>query len=581
MGAEESSHSVPLPTPTPDFPYFCFSLFEDTIHLIYAGEKEIQIFLETIKKLWPPGIDHHKPALENAYKIVVSASPFASGSSKKLAILQKNMIAEIIYQLGRLGWQPLASSDLKRDWEVPTILMERMLTPLDSSQVKELQVIGISSTDSLQLVNTDTRINGLVKDAIRASWIHPIQKEKEIKHEGIICLELKMGGEMWGEGVDDEEALFARKTLTTIVETLSSNGLKRFANFNTKTRGVSDDEGNADTLFFVKDTAHPEREAKMFTMDLHGYDEIRMIDAPAPVPDIMKHVIAKHWRHGLKQDSEPVKRHGHEWHVMVLREHPWLAEGALSVESRILIMKVFEALLANGWKITASVDVSRKIEDMTTFVFEKCHPVKAQFCCMSFSEENKIRAINFEENVKNAMEKVIEKYWEFGIEKKMAFGRSRQWTLNGSVWDNNYYGKCLALHLLNVLRESGFHLISSADISAKVIRPAGSNKQNVGQPTDLHTWFFIRDPDRTIRDSTLGDAVHTAASTPSPSSLGPPPKSPLHASHKQQFVPSRSPLPSPPSSPPGNHTHSHKRNLGAHGHQFSLGTPTHKKSGTG
>ena len=57
--------------------------------------------------------------------------------------------------------------------------------------------------------------------------------------------------------------------------------------------------------------------------------------------------------------------------LQVLREHPWLAEGALSVESRILIMKVFEALLANGWKITASVDVSRKIEDMTTFVFEK------------------------------------------------------------------------------------------------------------------------------------------------------------------------------------------------------------------
>ena len=31
----------------------------------------------------------------------------------------------------------------------------------------------------------------------------------------------------------------------------------------------------------------------------------------------------------------------------------------------------------------------------------------------------------------------------------------------------------------------------------------------------------------------------------------------------------------------GNHSHSHKRNLGAHGHQFSLGTPTHKKTGTG
>ena len=37
-------------------------------------------------------------------------------------------------------------------------------------------------------------------------------------------------------------------------------------------------------------------------------------------------------------------------------------------------------------------------------------------------------------------------------------------------------GKCLALHLLNVLRESGFHLISSADISAKVRRLRNETK---------------------------------------------------------------------------------------------------------
>ena len=57
--------------------------------------------------------------------------------------------------------------------------------------------------------------------------------------------------------------------------------------------------------------------------------------------------------------------------------------------------------------------------------------------------------------------------WLPGVTRAWPFGRSRQWTLNGAVWDNNYYGKCLALHLMYTLYKNEYTLVSSADVSAK------------------------------------------------------------------------------------------------------------------
>ena len=57
--------------------------------------------------------------------------------------------------------------------------------------------------------------------------------------------------------------------------------------------------------------------------------------------------------------------------------------------------------------------------------------------------------------------------WLPGVTRAWPFGRSRQWTLNGAVWDNNYYGKCLALHLMFTLYKDEYTLVSSADVSAK------------------------------------------------------------------------------------------------------------------
>ena len=38
--------------------------------------------------------------------------------------------------------------------------------------------------------------------------------------------------------------------------------------------------------------------------------------------------------------------------MLVLKESPWLTEDALSVDARIVIMKIIETLLANGWKVS-------------------------------------------------------------------------------------------------------------------------------------------------------------------------------------------------------------------------------------
>ena len=82
MGAEES---VPIPRPPPSSypdqtsPYFMFSLYLNTIHLVYAPQTVLNIFVRSSKTtLGSSAIEYHKPKLEHGYKIVFNESLFRS-----------------------------------------------------------------------------------------------------------------------------------------------------------------------------------------------------------------------------------------------------------------------------------------------------------------------------------------------------------------------------------------------------------------------------------------------------------------------------------------------------------------------
>ena len=39
--------------------------------------------------------------------------------------MAKNLLAKLLLRLGQSGWMPLASCDLMREWEIPTIIMRK------------------------------------------------------------------------------------------------------------------------------------------------------------------------------------------------------------------------------------------------------------------------------------------------------------------------------------------------------------------------------------------------------------------------------------------------------------------------
>ena len=90
MGAEES---VPLPRPPPSsYPdqsssYFMFSLYLDTIHLVYAPQAVLNIFVKTIQQSLGAGaIEYHKPKLEHGYKVVFNENLFRFECRRKLKL---------------------------------------------------------------------------------------------------------------------------------------------------------------------------------------------------------------------------------------------------------------------------------------------------------------------------------------------------------------------------------------------------------------------------------------------------------------------------------------------------------------
>ena len=39
--------------------------------------------------------------------------------------MAKNLLSKLLLRLGQSGWMPLASCDLMREWEIPTIIMRK------------------------------------------------------------------------------------------------------------------------------------------------------------------------------------------------------------------------------------------------------------------------------------------------------------------------------------------------------------------------------------------------------------------------------------------------------------------------
>merc|ERR1712136_15483 len=261
----------------------------------------------------------------------------------------------------------------------------------------------------------------------------------------------------------------SRLAITNIVEELKKINFNLMINFNTKP--------SADTYFFKWDPSSlPENEtagAESFaTLSLNSNDQLRIISSHQTrdfesLVTTLKSVISKHWHHGLSREW---RKNNH--HTFKMKGNPWWSDGTESVESRWLICKILEALMALGWRIHTATDISRKLQDKTTFILKNMHQsISVNVPCLSFNESNKVRAINMPHDGLAEIQAVLQgtnSPWV--VTRIQAYGRSKEWKFQHPLWDfSPYYGKALALHLLDSMQRSGYSMLTSADISSKYV----------------------------------------------------------------------------------------------------------------
>ena len=216
-----------------------------------------------------------------------------------------------------------------------------------------------------------------------------------------------------------------------------------------------------------------------------------MIGAPPDVTQCVKETIVSVWQKGIQKEED----HFGAWDFK-LKGTPWWADGTEAVQSRLLITKIIEALLARGWIVQISVDITRKDHDKSVLLFKRSTVPPAPIFCLSLNETDKLRMINAPQNVVDSFRQVVQSKWLFGIKREGPYDQSYEIKVNENPWSygmtghDGAHGRVLLMYLLRAFAQLGWRQILSADVSAKFVH----QDKGPDYPLDVHSWWFKYDP---------------------------------------------------------------------------------------
>ena len=382
MGGSQSS----LPPAPLGCEYMCIAIREpDKLRIILGTDQEANIVRQIIQESWPMGIQKESFKLNGVYKFKLIGRPFETSSLTE-AVHCRKMAERILHRLHRNGWHLQISSDLTQTKDLSTWFF-RKVPEVTNFSSQPFLVVGLSSSDSLMVLNAPVDLHQLLKNAISKSWRSGIQKWS---YENDVLL-IKLKGFPWCP--DGSETVHSRVVLQAIIHDLSQKQWHLYGNSNLKS--------TANTLFFKYEpdmssssVSHPLPPPWHFTISLNSNDLLRVIDAPESLIPTIRDIIQTSWYRGI----QGVSRYAGSWEFK-LKGTPWWADGQETVEARILILKLMEMLHAVGWSPIASIDSSRKVTDKSSLIFRQSQPRQSPFFCLSLHKTDTLRLINAHEDV--------------------------------------------------------------------------------------------------------------------------------------------------------------------------------------
>ncbi|CAF1102797.1 unnamed protein product [Rotaria sordida] len=214
-------------------------------------------------------------------------------------------------------------------------------------------------------------------------------------------------------------------------------------------------------------------------LTLNQSDCLRLIRFPTTIISVVRQAILSSWHRGLQNEKE----YGGAYEFK-LNGNPWLGQGSVAVESRVMMMLVLSALHHHGWYLLMSTDVSKKQEGKDLLIFRAgIPPQSTSFFGVSFNEWDKLRLIGVPHDLIRAVQQTIGTS-RIQDEEWVYLQTAYQFKLRGYPWTADGYetvtSRMIILDLLDCFTSLGWQLHASINMST-------SHK---GCHTD--TWFFHR-----------------------------------------------------------------------------------------
>ncbi|KAJ3046774.1 hypothetical protein HK097_000526 [Rhizophlyctis rosea] len=204
-----------------------------------------------------------------------------------------------------------------------------------------ISCVSLHESDKLRLMGFTPEEIAFVKQAISTSWSQGIQAES--KYAGAYQIKLK-GNPWWGQG---SEAVPSRLLIAAILRHLLNMGWLL-----TLSTDISKKQYDKDTLFLRR--THPDPSAFICSISFNRTDRIRLIGAPPHLQSAVHDTIVRCWSKGL-QDQKVYEGHP-EWK---LKGNPWWADSNETVQVRMFLARLIEAVERVGFVVYASVDISQ------------------------------------------------------------------------------------------------------------------------------------------------------------------------------------------------------------------------------
>ena len=249
-------------------------------------------------------------------------------------------------------------------------------------------------------------------------------------------------------------------------------------------------KGTTDSLLFQHRDGLQGSPEDMLMISLNREDRLRLVSCPSYVTTAVEEVVRQHWEQGLQGSWEREAC----WELK-LAGTPWWAEGEDTVKARYLVAHIIARLKTLGWEVAATVDVSRKENYKTVFLFRQAPPQTQPFSVLSFHESDKLRLMSSCDEkfvLADSLDRILN---SAGLSKSSKpYWKAKQWKLKGSPFSGDSRSEAdeMILTLTRILKQfhqQGWRLVASADVSAK---------NDDDGPLNRRSWFFLHDPNTVL-----------------------------------------------------------------------------------